>query len=207
MPSAQESGGQRQLYAGTLLRIDFVQQVPIFVRGVAIALALGQQISASFTFRQTRRRRAQLPQFRSGLVCLQTSGRVVVHVAQSVSRFGRQPRRFVGPTQRQFRVGPHRLTLLFQHSCRVFRSAFREQCIRIQHVCIADQQRIRILARKFREGSNRLRISACLQISIAEIVRHVIAQIAGVCPGTIQWINCFGVIVIENVGIAQHQPG
>ncbi len=211
LAGAAQRHGQRQLEFWTIVRTYHAEQVPILVRGVAESPALGQEIGARSVSLQPQGRqlggRRQLFQFDISLAGLRTQRHGDVQVAQDLSRLNRLPAGGVGLSQGQLQIGLRWLPILLQYGNRLLRPVVCQQRVAIQNPRIAQQQRVRILLLECAQSADSFRRPPALEIGSAQIKADVIAQISSQGFGAIEWIDGFGVVLIENVRISQHQPG
>ena len=151
--------------------------------------------------------RSQLLQFDISLAGFCTQRHGDVQIAQNFGGLDRLPGRGIGPPQRQFQIGSWRLPVFLQNGDRILRPVFRQQRGAIQNVRIAQQQRLRILFLEITQSGDRFRRLPALKVGRAQIKTDVVTQISRPRFGAIEGIHGFGIVLVEDVRISQHQPG
>src|SRR5260370_14438633 len=94
--------------------------------------------------------------------------------------FGRIRGSRIGTPQYQFQISPYRLAFFLQQSNSLFGAIVSEQCTSVEHVCVANQERLREVFVEYAQSCDGFRSASTLQIRGRQIISNIVADVAGV---------------------------
>ncbi len=207
-----EGIGQVELQRGTILIAGIagalVEQGAIFICRFAVAFVIHQRVGAGLDLREGwGRDRRQLLQLGMGRVGFGRARHGVVNVLKHFGCLRILAGGSIGTSQREFHVRVDgRAVPLEQSQCFGWLT-FKQKRIGVAETGITQEQGIGMFAGEIRQGCESFSGVAGLQVGEAEIVIDIIAEVSGMEFGVVQRRDRFGIIAIEDVGVAEDEPG
>ena len=97
--------------------------------------------------------------------------------------------------------------VFFQQLCGFGGSTFGDQSVCIAQVRVTNQQRIGIGRVEVGQRREAFGLASSLQVAGSQVVGDVVSQVASQGLGAVQRIDCFGIVMVEEVGVAHDEPG